>query len=124
MEIDVGQGMILGDPEHTLGSILRSHDFMAHHCRVRFISGGKPIRLLGTVSMLVENHKYNGALASFTVLFDLLDCGVVSEGKYVIDRKLGSVHFSRKRGGDWVESDWLKSGPEPWVLIEEIYRGE
>lgn len=106
MAVDVGQGVIAGDDQHTIMSMMKCHDFIAQHCRVRFTSGGSPLRILGSLSMLLEPNGYNGSLSSYTLIFDMVDGGVVFENKCVVDRKIGTLYYTRSNGGEWTESDW------------------
>lgn len=106
MEVDVGQSMIAGDPEHVIRSILLSHDYMTHHCKLRFVNlaGTQYTKLRMIVSMSMH---VSDPLISYTVISDIVSGKISSEGKFVNGPGGTTSHYTRIAGGGWTVSDWM-----------------
>ena len=108
MAVDVGQGMIAGDEAHTLMSIVRCQDFLTQHCLVRWVMTGRgALRPLASISLHAQRLDRAGSLASYTVVYDVVEGQLVSESAYVMDEKSGSTHMQRDVGGGWVSREWM-----------------
>jgi hypothetical protein len=100
--------MIAGDEAHTLMSIVRCQDFLTRYCFVRWVMTGKgALRPLVSISLHAQRLGRVGSLASYSVVYDVVEGQLVSESAYVVDEKSGSVHVQRDVGGGWVCREWM-----------------